>query len=217
MLKKLTEEKILEILETGIEEFAEKGLDRANINVIAKKAGISVGVLYKYYKDKEDFFLACLRRSLLVLEAVIHDVVSSEDKILVRAEKIIRAVQYHSRTHSNYINMYSEITSGSSKKFAPLLAAEIEGLTSRTYTTFIKNAMDSNDIRNDIDPRLFAFFFDNLLTMLQFSYCCDYYRERLKVFCGEDILDDDEKVVSELLKFLESAFTFSQSELIHKS
>jgi AcrR family transcriptional regulator len=215
MFKKLTDEKLAEILETGIKEFAEKGLDRANINVIAKKAGISVGVLYKYYKDKETFFLACLRRSLDVLESVLQDIATSEDKLLVKAEKLIRAVQYYSREHSNYINMYNEITSGSSKKFAPQLAAEIESLTSRTYTSFIAKAVENNDIRKDIDPRLFAFFFDNLLTMLQFSYCCDYYRERFKIYCGKDI-PDDEKILTELLKFIESAFTFSQSEIVHK-
>lgn len=210
MLKKLTEEKMIEILETGIEEFAKKSLDGANINVIAKKAGISVGVLYKYYDDKEAFFLACLRRSLEVLESVLQDVVESDGKILDRAEKLIRAVIFHSREHSNYINMYHEITSGSSKKFAPFLAKEIEGLSSRTYVNFIEKAIESGDLRRDIDPRMFAFFFDNLLTMLQFSYCCDYHKERMKVYCGEDVFDDDEKVVTQLLKFIESAFTFSK-------
>jgi len=216
MLKKLTEEKISEILETGIAEFAEKGFDRANVNVIAKKAGISVGVLYKYYNDKETFFLACLRRSLDVMESVLCEMLGCEDKILARAEKVIRAAQQYSREHINYINMYNEITSGSSKKYVPVLAKEIEGVTSRIYTQLIAQARDSGDIRSDIDPNMFAFFFDNLLMMIQFSYSCDYYRERFKIFCGEDILDNDEKVVTELLKFLESAFTFGQSEVVHR-
>ncbi len=215
MLKKLTEEKILEILDVGIAEFAKEGPDRANINVIAKKASISVGVLYKYYQDKEAFFLACLKRSLDVLESVLHDVVAGEEKILVRAEKMIRAVQQYARQYSNYVNMYNEITSGSSKKHAPLLAKEIEHVTAEIYTSFIQRAMDEGDIRNDIDPRMFAFFFDNMLTILEFSYCSDYYKERFKIYCGEDILEEDEKVVTELLKFLESAFTFSKSEVVH--
>ncbi len=215
MLKKLTEEKILEILDVGIAECAKEGPDRANINVIAKKASISVGVLYKYYQDKEAFFLACLKRSLDVLESVLHDVVAGEEKILVRAEKMIRAVQQYARQYSNYVNMYNEITSGSSKKHAPLLAKEIEHVTAEIYTSFIQRAMDEGDIRNDIDPRMFAFFFDNMLTILEFSYCSDYYKERFKIYCGEDILEEDEKVVTELLKFLESAFTFSKSEVVH--
>jgi len=216
VLKKLTEDKIAEILETGINEFAEKGMDRANINVIAKKAGISVGVLYKYYADKEAFFLACLQRSLDVLEFLVQDFLSGEDKLMVRAEKMIRALQFYSRAHVNYINMYNEITSGSSRKYAPMLAQKIETLTATVYSGFIEKAKKDGDIRQDIDARMFAFFFDNLLMMLHFSYCCEYYRERFKIFCGVDILGNDELVVTELLKFLESAFSFEQSAIIHK-
>ncbi len=215
MLKKLTEEKLAELLETGIAEFAENGPTGANVNVIAKKAGISVGVLYKYYENKEAFFQACLNRSLGVLESVLHDVIEGEDKLLVRAEKMIRALQRYSKENSNYIKMYNVITSGNGKKYASLYAAEIEGMTAKIYTGFIERAMKDGDIRNDINPRFFAFFFDNLLMMLQFSYCCDYYTERAKVYCGE-YFQDDEQMVSELLKFLESAFTFCRTEVVHK-
>jgi AcrR family transcriptional regulator len=217
MLKRLTEEKLAEILEVGIAEFAEKGLDGANVNIIASKAGISVGVLYKYYENKEAFFRACLSKSLSVLESVLHDVIESEDKLLVRAEKIIRSVQRYSRECCNYVKMYNVITSTGGKTYAHLYAAEIESMTAKVYTRFIERAIEDGDIRSDINPRMFAFFFDNLLTTLQFSYSCDYYMERAKVYCGEDILENDEKVVSELVKFLESAFTFCQSEVVHKS
>ena len=216
MLKKLTEEKINFILETGISEFAEHGLDRANINVIAKKAGISVGVLYKYYKDKEVFFLACLDKSLKVLDTAIADFLKGEEKLLARAEKIIRAVQFYSREHCDYIKMYNSITVGSNQRFAPELAKRIEGLTASVYTSYIKEATQAGDIRSDIDPRMFAFFFDNLLMMLQFAYSCDYYTERFKVYCGDNVLQEDERVVKELLKFFESAFTFEQSEIKHR-
>lgn len=217
MLKKLTDDKLAEILEVGITEFAEKGPDGGNINVIAKKAGISVGVLYKYYDNKEIFFQACLKRSLNVLESVLRDIIGCDDKLLIRAEKMIRAVLHYSRGYSNYVKMYNVITSGSSQKYASVYAKEIESLTSIIYTEFIERAIRDKDIRDDINPKFFAFFFDNLLMMLQFSYSCDYYKERAKIYCGEDIFSNDEKVVTELLKFLESAFTFSQSEVVHKS
>jgi TetR/AcrR family transcriptional regulator len=216
MLKKLSEEKLAEILEAGIEEFAEKGLDGANVNNIAKNAGISVGVIYKYYENKEAFFQACLNKSLSILESVLHEVVESDDKLLVRAEKMIRSVQHYSRVCSNYVKMYNVITSTGGKTYGQFYAKEIESITAKVYTRFIEKAIEDGDIRNDIDPRMFAFFFDNLLTMLQFTYCCDYYKERAKIYCGEEVLEDDEKVVTELLKFLESAFTFCQSEVIHK-
>ena len=66
-----------------------------------------------------------------------------------------------------------------------------------------------------MDPRLFAFFFDNLLMMLQFSYCCDYYRARFALYGGGS-LPEEGLVERELLKFLESAFTTEQSQIPHR-
>ena len=52
-----------------------------------------------------------------------------------------------------------------------------------------------------IEPQLFAFFFDNLLMMLQFSYSCEYYQERMQIFCGEAALEDT-KMADRLTRFL---------------
>jgi TetR/AcrR family transcriptional regulator len=214
MLKKLTDEKLTQILESGIAVFAEKGLTGANINEIARQAGISVGVLYKYYTDKEHFFLACLHRSLAALDELLRTQAQSEDKLLVRAEKIIRALQKNAREHPNDIRMYHEITTGVSRSYAPSLVAEIEGVTAKVYTRYIADAATAGDIRGDADAGCFAFFFDNLLMMLQFSYSCSYYKERFRLYCG-DRAEDDAYVAGELLKLLESAFTFSASQVIH--
>lgn len=217
MVKKLTDQEMDVILEAGIDEFALNGPDKASMHTIAAKAGVSVGVLYNYFKNKDDFFEACLRRCLEVLDSVISEVLAGEDKILVRAEKLIRALQKHAKEQSSYNVLYHEITSGSCHKYAPVLAREIESISSQAYSTFIRHAQEDGDIRTDADPRLFAFFFDSLLMMLQFSYSCEYYRERFKIYCGYDVFEDDEKVVSELLKFLESAFSFEQNQIKHRA
>lgn len=49
-----------EIIAAGITEFAEYGFDRANLNRIAQKAGISKGTIYLYYASKEALFLAAM-------------------------------------------------------------------------------------------------------------------------------------------------------------
>lgn len=214
MLKKLSEEKLVELLECGISEFAEKGIS-ASMNTIAKRAGMSVGVIYKYYADKEAFFLACVRHSLNALENALGDIAAKTDKPINYARTIIKTLQYFSAEHGDYTRMYHRITDAS--EYAPELAKEIEGFTSRLYTQFIAVAQASGDIRRDIDPGLFAFFFDNLLMMLQYSYCCPYYKERFKMYGGEDILDKDDYVTEQLLKFMESAFTLEQADIQHRN
>lgn len=200
MYKKLEDNTINTILETGIDEFANKGLDRANINVIAKKSGVSVGVIYKYYKNKDSFFLACVRHSLKLLEQVLNDAFSDDADVMTCIRRIVYALLEHSRKHKNYNVMYNEITSGSCKRFAAVLAKEIETRTAPVYEQLMEKSKQSKDVK--IDSRMLAFFFDNLLMMLQFSYSCDYYRERMKIYCGENIMDNDEKVAEEFIRFI---------------
>lgn len=207
------DEKKNKILEAGTEEFSSKGYENANINVIAKKAGISIGLMYKYFSTKEDLFITCLNRGMDILEKALYDIMVSDDKLLVKAEKLIRTICVHSKKHSNYIKLYNEISAqkGEPEKIK-LMAQEVESRRSSIYITSIGKALKKNDVRRDLDPRLFAFFLDNLLTTLQFSYTCDYYKEKLKIYTGVDVTEsNEEQVISQLLKFIESAFTFEKS------
>lgn len=206
MLKKLTDEKLAEILEAGIAEFAEHGMRNTNMSAIAKKAGISVGVLYKYYEDKDSFFSACLGRSLAALEKIIASNTAKKDKPLEYAEALITAVQTFSKQNAHYVRMYHEITTSGNAQEAELMASRIEGLTSRIYTEIVARAQNSGDIRNDLSPSTIAMFMDNLLMMIQFSYCCPYYSERYRLYQGRNIGDDDEELKKQLVLFLKSAF-----------
>ena len=98
------------VIQTAVDEFSGLGFENANINVIAKKAGISIGLMYKYFETKEDLFILCLEEAISELHAVIEAVLQSDDKILVRAEKLIRAIQQTSGRESRYVKLYNEIT-----------------------------------------------------------------------------------------------------------
>ena len=216
MLKKLTEEKLAEVLRAGISEFAEHGFYHASMSVIAGRAGISVGVLYKYYADKEKFFLACLKKCMGDLDQALMEVVGPEDHLMVYAERLIRGLQRHAREQQDCIRLYNRLAAGGFPG-GEQLVEQIEGLTARLYTGFIETAKRDGTVRRDIDARLFAFFFDSLLMMMQFSYTCSYYRARFRIYCGEDMPEQDEYVREELLKFFESAFTTGQSETVFES
>ena len=207
MAKKLSDEKINEILETGIQVFADCGYEGANTNLIARKAGISVGVLFKYYADKEGFFLACLEKSMDILKSVLSEVSESEGSSTEKAEKLFRAVIAFSREHGDHIRMYHMITSGSNKKLTEKLASEIEGVSAKVYSGYIASAQARGEMRGDISAEKAAFFFDNLLMMLQFTYSCDYYKQRLRMYTGISADDEtaDEAIIQSLLLFVDGA------------
>lgn len=209
--ERATDERKNMILEAGIDEFSSKGYEKANINIIAKNAGISIGLMYKYFSTKEDLFITCLQRGTQILDKALFEIMESNDKLLVKAEKLIRVMVTHSKKNSKYIIMYNEISAERNNKRAKDMVKEIEEKRSSIYITAITSALSKNDVRPDLDPRMFAFFLDNLLQTLLFSYTCDYYKERFKTYTGIDVDKlDDETVINQLLKFIESAFTYEK-------
>ena len=202
MYKKLSQEQLAELIRAGISEFAEKSYEKANLSSIARRAGISVGVIYKYYEDKDAFFLACVRECLNDLHDILKEAAVKSDNLRDSIESVIRALIKHAREHRDINRMYHEITSKGADRFAKFLAKEVEEMSAIVYVDLIRKAQEEGMCRKDANPGLFAFFFDNLFMMIQFSFCCDYYMERIKLYCGENIFDDDELVATELGKFL---------------
>jgi TetR/AcrR family transcriptional regulator len=200
-------EKRTRIIETAITEFANRGFDNANINTIADKAGISVGSLYKYFDSKENLFLTTIHYGMETLESALKDALESTDELLAKTEKIVRLIQHHSRHNMDLIRLYNEITSESNSEFVRKISREMEEISSSTYSSLIIRAQEQGEIRKDIDPHLYAYFVDSLFMSLQFSYACDYYQERFKIYAGDDIFDKDELVVKQFLGFIKAAFT----------
>lgn len=211
MLKKLSEEKLEELLEAAVEEFALHGPDGANMRDIAGRAGISVGVLYKYYDNKEALFRACLDRSLEELNAALAGAVREEGGLWEYTRRIVRSLLRFSREKPGYVRLYCALTAMGGPE-AVRLAEELEGVSAGMYTRYIAAGQTSGDLRRDMDPKFFAFFFDSLLMMVQFAGCCGYYRERFRLYCGAAPEEMEERMEQELLKFLKSAFSFGSGQ-----
>jgi AcrR family transcriptional regulator len=55
------EDRPQEITEAALLAFAEKGYEATRVDEVAKRAGVSKGLLYLYFKTKEDLFKAVIR------------------------------------------------------------------------------------------------------------------------------------------------------------
>ncbi len=159
MYKKLDEKTIEAILESGIDVFVEKGLMGAGMNEIAKRSGVSVGVIYKYFSDKDSFFLHCVNHSLELLDKVLEEAAGGSSDISEYIRKIVYALIRNSKLHANYNAMYHEIMSGGCKKYAEDIVEKIEKRSADIYRNAIKSAQENGVIGNDTDPGILAFFF----------------------------------------------------------
>lgn len=204
--KKVSEEKRNKILDVAIVEFAENGFVSANINSIANEAGISVGSLYKYFDHKEDLFLTIIHYGVETLKTILGGIIAEEEPLDTRIEKIIKAIQKYSRENEHLTKLYNEMATESRSNLVWKIVSDMENATAGLYTSYIREAQEKGLLRRDINPGYFAFFLDNLFIMLQFSYACEYYKERMKIFIGDDVFEEDDKVAEQLMKFIKGAF-----------
>ena len=61
-IQKRSIEKKEKIIKSGFELICEKGYYNTNTAEIAKKAGVSTGIIYQYFKDKHDIFIEALKK-----------------------------------------------------------------------------------------------------------------------------------------------------------
>ncbi len=204
---RIPEEKRNRIYDAAINEFAVFGYVNANTNKIARNAGISVGSLFQYFENKEDLFLTTVKYCAAILKEALEQIMQDEEDILLKVEKLLRTIQKHSRGNMNMIRLYNEMATQSNSRMIYEAVGELESITARLYSSLIERAQQENEVQTDCDPKMFAFLLDNLFMMFQFSYSCDYYRERFKLYVGEDIFDRDEFVIEQSLKFIKAAMT----------
>lgn len=204
---RIPEEKRKRIYDAAINEFAIYGYVNANTNKIARNAGISVGSLFQYFDNKEDLFLTTVKYCASILKEALEQIMTDEEDILLKVEKLLRTIQIHSRDNMNMIRLYNEMATQSNSRIICEAVGELESMTAQLYSSLIERAQQENEARTDCDPRMFAFLLDNLFMMFQFSYSCDYYRERFKLYVSDDIFDRDDFVIEQTLKFIKAAFT----------
>ncbi len=86
-------EKKRRIIEAGLEIFEEKGYYNTNTAEIAKRANVSSGIVYSYFKDKKDIFMQALELYFKKQFASIIEAFNKIDKV-DNFESTIRALIY---------------------------------------------------------------------------------------------------------------------------
>lgn len=104
--QKMKDERREQILSTALKLFATKGLAATKISDIATTSGISQGLLYHYYRSKEEIFVELIRRAfermntaVLALEQMTetprNKIKMAIEKLLEGFEKNENAARYH--------------------------------------------------------------------------------------------------------------------------
>ena len=141
------------ILAAAADMFAEKGFERASVAEIAASAGISDGLVYRYFSDKRDLLMAVLVAFYI---RVIDDMEEAVREASGFREKIRAAVHTHVRVFAAEKELcrlfLTQVRSAENYR-----TTEIYALNRRYTSILIKVAADGIEegaIAPDTDPRL---------------------------------------------------------------
>jgi len=202
---KTTEDRRQKVLEVAIAEFASKGYSATSINVIARKAEISIGAMYSYFASKEDLFLTIVNNAYLLMEKILKDVVTNSSDVYDCIETMLATARTFAIEYPQLNQIYLDITTQALSGMALRLSNKLEIITPQVLSNVIKQAKIDGKVSEDIDERVVSYCIDNIFMMYQFSFSSDYYKERLKIFVGEEKLNDIKSVEESIMKFIRTA------------
>ena len=195
-------EKRRRIIETAAEEFATRGFSAASINHIARICGISIGSLYSYFDSKENLFMTVVEHSRKILIAALEEIQADPGDFYTKMADMVRILQKWTVRYQALNQIYIDLSTQGLKHLSSRLSGRMESQTSRFYRRLLAQAKQDGLVDPDIDEGMAIFCLDNIIMLTQFSYSSDFYRERMKVYAGEDIFEDPERVVRGIVSFL---------------
>ena len=136
------------ILDTALELFCEKGYYNTTTNEIAKRAQVSIGSLYSYFKDKDTIFLEILEKYhdkfVLAKETVLenNDLFKNSPKRWAR-ELIESLIRVHEDTKE--LNRELIVLSYYNPRVAEVLQRNKEKTINETILYFMKTKDSSED------------------------------------------------------------------------
>jgi AcrR family transcriptional regulator len=95
------EERRTQLVSLGLAKFSTQTYDEVSIDDVAREANISKGLLYHYFPNKRDFYVACLREaaSKLIRATDTDPSLGQEERSALGLEAYLRYVEEHERAY----------------------------------------------------------------------------------------------------------------------
>ncbi len=166
-----------EITQAALAAFAENGYAATKVDEVAKRAGVSKGLLYLYFKTKEDLFKAVIRSFLSPrIDALIDNIERSE----LSAEAFVRGpfLTFATSLPKSPAKVLVRLMIAEGPKHPDLITWYWDNVVSRALAalrTLIKRGVDNGEFResalNEFPQLLVApVFFSMMWTIVFYSH-----------------------------------------------
>ena len=154
----MKEDKENAIFEAALKVITEKGFHKARMSDIAAKAGISYGLVYHYFRNKEDLFDAILNRWWERLFALLRELRASRSEV---SEKLKAIIIYFLDTYQRQPELVTIFITEISRSTANLTSARLERF--KDFISMTESVMETGQkqgiLRNDFKARYLTTIF----------------------------------------------------------
>ena len=152
----MPEDKRQLILDAAVRVFARKGYHTSRVGDIAEEAGVAHGLLYHYFKSKEELLETIFRNTWTLMLATINGVEQLDDPARETLRKVAAIVLRAWRDTPDVVRvLVHEVTR------SPHLQQEISE-TEQAFEALervIRKGQAAGEFREDVDPRFASFIF----------------------------------------------------------
>ncbi|SDC23845.1 transcriptional regulator, TetR family [Paenibacillus sp. UNCCL117] len=165
--QELRKERCQQILAAAVELFVKKGVAATKISDIAAKAGISHGLVYNYFRSKEEIYLSLLETNLnsfqWLLDEALAEPLSAYDKLLRVLDRLYAWRWEEAKFHHLFMEqlMMSDSVSEELQQ-----SVQVKSLESLDRVAALFSEAQADGMLREGDPRELAFY---LLTLAQAS------------------------------------------------
>jgi AcrR family transcriptional regulator len=152
------------ILNAAVEEIAERGFERARLVDIAKRAGVTVGSIYNWYRDKADLFTAALDHAIeeqrVHNDDLLRQLPNHGDSLWVWkiAAMVPRNSSDSGPSTTQRLLVEAVYAAWQNEEARATILPRLSSLLSQ-YREVVKEGRDAGEILPDYDTELLAFMF----------------------------------------------------------
>lgn len=156
MAQTLKEEARQAIIESAKQEFLEKGYKGASMRSIAKKSHMTVGNLYRYYKNKEDINLTIVAPTFKEIDAALKSLTTNNVSMETRVFNLKPDINELSNTLDEFADKLVDIYFRHKKEFNILmlhsrLSEQITSWFTEIIKSFISQSFVMEGLNKDRD------------------------------------------------------------------
>lgn len=138
------------ILDSAILEFAAKGYGLSSINTICTTGEISKGILYHYFKEKDELYLVCIQELFDALTQHLTDALADqrgtpEDRL----ERYFEARQGFFQAHPLHHKLFCDVAISAPQHLAPAIG-EIKGEFNALNISVLTKLLQELKLREDL-------------------------------------------------------------------